>query len=67
MNEQELTMTEAAKRVLQSRYLRRNDNGELSETPGMLFRRGARAVAQIERQHGGSEAQVQRWGEEFSA
>jgi len=40
-----------ALKVLQRRYLKKGDNGELLETPEQMFRRVARAVAQAERLH----------------
>ena len=38
-----------ALKVLQRRYLKKGENGELLETPEEMFRRVARAVAQAER------------------
>jgi len=45
-----------ALKVLQRRYLKKGDNGELLETPEQMFRRVARAVAQAERLHNPSAA-----------
>ena len=40
-----------ALKVLQRRYLKKGENGELLETPEEMFRRVARAIAQAERMH----------------
>lgn len=57
-------LTRNARRVLEARYLRRNDDGEVVETPAELFRRVAKAVAEAElRLHGPDEAR--RWEERF--
>ncbi|MEW6220758.1 MAG: vitamin B12-dependent ribonucleotide reductase [Thermodesulfobacteriota bacterium] len=42
--------------VLRRRYLRKNDQGEVIETPGEMFRRVARAVAQADEPYGGAAA-----------
>jgi ribonucleoside-diphosphate reductase alpha chain len=43
-----INLTENALKVLEARYLRRNERGEVVETPEELFRRVARGVAQAE-------------------
>jgi ribonucleoside-diphosphate reductase alpha chain len=48
--------TENARTVLARRYLRRDGEGHVVETPEQLLRRVAHAVAAAERQHGGDEA-----------
>ena len=53
-----------ALRVLQERYLRRDPDGHVVETPEELFRRVARGVAGAEANYGGDQA-VARWGEIF--
>ena len=53
-----------ALKVLQRRYLKKGDNGELLETPEQMFRRVARAVAQAERLHNPSAA-VDEYEETF--
>jgi len=53
-----------ARRILEARYLLRDDGGELRETPDELFRRVARGVAHAEiLLHGPDEAE--RWEERF--
>lgn len=44
----ELTLTDNALRVLQSRYLLKNENAEIAETPAELFARVATAIAKAE-------------------
>ena len=51
-------------RVLSERYLRRDPEGRVVETPDELFRRVARGVAAAEERYGGSEA-VARQAESF--
>ena len=53
-----------ALKVLQRRYLKKGDNGELHETPEQMFRRVARAIAQAERLHNPS-APVEQVEETF--
>jgi ribonucleoside-diphosphate reductase alpha chain len=43
-----MQLSEHARRVLQTRYLRRDAHGEVSETPNQLFARVARAIAYAE-------------------
>jgi len=54
-----------ARRVLQARYLRRDDRGQITETPEQLFARVARAVAHAELLLGNA-AQAAEWEERFS-
>ena len=53
-----------AQRVLEERYLRRDPDGKVVETPHELFRRVARGVAAAEARYGGTEA-VARQTEDF--
>jgi len=59
-----LSFRPIALRVLQERYLRRDPQGQVVETPEELFRRVARGVAKAEAHYGGMEA-VARRTEEF--
>ena len=54
-------LTANALRVLESRYLRKDEHGAVIETPDDLFRRVASNIAQAERAHGASDAQVRAW------
>ena len=53
-----------ALRVLQRRYLKKGENGEVLETPEQLFRRVAKAVAQAERLYNPA-APVEEWEDTF--
>jgi ribonucleoside-diphosphate reductase alpha chain len=53
-----------ALKVLQRRYLRKGENGELLETPEQMFHRVARAVAQAERLHNPA-ASVDQWQDTY--
>ncbi len=50
--EDELKLSVNAVRVLERRYLRRDDKGTVVETPGQMFRRVAKAVARADRRYG---------------
>ena len=53
-----------ALKVLQRRYLKKGENGELLETPEEMFRRVAKAIAQAERLYNPA-APVEEWEETF--
>jgi len=53
-----LELTENALTLLRLRYLRRNEHGEIIETPEELFQRVARAIASVERKYGKSEKEI---------
>ncbi len=53
-----------ALKVLQRRYLKKGENGEVLETPEEMFRRVARAVAQAERLYNPA-APVEEWEDTF--
>jgi ribonucleoside-diphosphate reductase alpha chain len=57
-------ISENAKRVLEARYLRRDGEGRIVETPEQLFERVARAVADAELLHG-TAADARHWEERF--
>lgn len=60
-----MNLTDNARRVLEARYLARDANGKVVETPEQLFRRVADAVAEAERKYGGDTETVKRWSDEF--
>jgi ribonucleotide reductase alpha subunit len=57
--------SEAAQRVLRERYLKRDADGKVIETPDELCWRVARAVARAERQWTADEAEVEAIAERF--
>ena len=57
-------ISENAMRVLQARYLRRDTEGKIIETPQQLFERVARAIAEAELLHG-TAADARFWEERF--
>ncbi|MBM3282333.1 MAG: adenosylcobalamin-dependent ribonucleoside-diphosphate reductase [Candidatus Diapherotrites archaeon] len=52
-------------RVLKERYLLKDENGKVKETPEQLWRRVANNIAQAELLHGGTEENVQFWSDKF--
>lgn len=60
-----LGFSENAIRVLEKRYLVRNEAGEIIETPRQLFERVSNALAGVERNYGATEVEVQQWSKKF--
>ncbi|MEK6986896.1 MAG: ribonucleotide reductase N-terminal alpha domain-containing protein [Candidatus Thermoplasmatota archaeon] len=58
-------LSENALRVLEKRYLKRNDKNKVIETPKELFTRVAWNLAQAERSYGGDEARVEEAAKRF--
>src|SRR6266545_1487943 len=58
-------LTDNALRVLQKRYLKKDDRGRVIETPKELFARVAWNLAQAERNYGAIEAQVEGTARRF--
>ncbi|MFA6305185.1 MAG: adenosylcobalamin-dependent ribonucleoside-diphosphate reductase [Candidatus Gracilibacteria bacterium] len=54
-----------ALKVLAGRYLQRNEKGEVSESPEEMFIRVAGALANVEKQYGKSEKEVEEFAENF--
>ncbi len=52
-------------KVLEKRYLRKDVKGNVIETPSQLFRRVAKAIAQVEKNFGKSEKEIEKLEEEF--
>src|SRR2546428_8207985 len=63
--EPEPKLTDNALRVLQKRYLKKDDRGRVIETPKELFARVAWNLAQAERNYGADEAQVEESARRF--
>jgi ribonucleoside-diphosphate reductase alpha chain len=57
-----MELTENALKVLRARYLLRNEDGAVAETPAEMFRRVAKAIASAETLYGGS---TEEWEEKF--
>jgi ribonucleoside-diphosphate reductase alpha chain len=60
-----LPLSENARRVLETRYLRKDAAGSVIETPDEMFRRVAANVAQAERRYGASAFEVSDREEQF--
>ncbi|HET6349600.1 MAG TPA: ribonucleotide reductase N-terminal alpha domain-containing protein, partial [Candidatus Krumholzibacteria bacterium] len=58
-------LTENALRVLETRYLRKDGNGAVVETPDDMFRRVAENISSAECQYGASPEEVRMWEERF--
>src|SRR6266566_4337829 len=58
-------LSENALRVLQKRYLKKDDTGRVIETPKELFARVAWNLAQAERNYGATEAEVEETARRF--
>jgi ribonucleoside-diphosphate reductase alpha chain len=64
MENRVIELSPNALKVLQRRYLRKGEKGELLETPEEMFGRVARAVAQAERQYNPA-APIEEWERTF--
>lgn len=60
-----LNLSQNAITVLEKRYLKRNEDGKVTETPDKLIRRVARHVASADAFYGKTDAEVCRTEEEF--
>lgn len=60
-----VSFTPNALKVLERRYLKKNEVGKVVETPADLFRRVAKAVASADLHYGKSESEVQHLEEKF--
>lgn len=54
-----------ALRVLAGRYLQRDENGEVCETPEDMYDRVSKALANVEKKYGKNEAQINELEEKF--
>jgi ribonucleoside-diphosphate reductase alpha chain len=61
----EINLSPSAEKVLEKRYLKKNEEGKVVENPADLFRRVANAVASIERNFGKSEDDIRHLEDEF--
>ncbi|MBS1237472.1 MAG: ribonucleoside-diphosphate reductase, partial [Deltaproteobacteria bacterium] len=60
-----LSLTQNAQKVLEKRYLQKNEEGKIVETPEGLFRRIARAIASADARYGKSPEEVEGTETEF--
>jgi ribonucleoside-diphosphate reductase alpha chain len=60
-----LDLTQNARKVLEKRYLKKDEEGKIVESPEELFRRVAKAVADADRLYGKTEAEVMKIEGEF--
>jgi ribonucleoside-diphosphate reductase alpha chain len=60
-----LSLTPNAKKVLEKRYLKKNEEGVVIETPEDLLRRVAKSIASADEKYGRSEADVHGVEEDF--
>jgi ribonucleoside-diphosphate reductase alpha chain len=58
-------LTENARRVLEARYLKKDESGACIESPTGLFSRVARTIAQVESNYGASESECRKWQRAF--
>lgn len=62
---EDLHLTPAAQAVLEKRYLHRDEEGRIIETPIEMFRRVARAIAVVDKEFGASDEEVAQTEEDF--
>ena len=60
-----LTLSKNSLKVLEKRYLKRNEDGTVVEAPEDMFIRVARTIAAADKNYGKSDAEVKRTAEEF--
>ncbi len=60
-----LKLSENALKVLERRYLKKDENGKVIETPEELFRRVSRAIAWADKEYGASPRQIAELEESF--
>ena len=60
-----LKLTDNALTVLERRYLKRNNEGEIIETPEELFMRVAKAIAQVEESFGTPQEEIDQLAQTF--
>jgi ribonucleoside-diphosphate reductase alpha chain len=60
-----LNLTENCLKVLEKRYLKRNEDGTVVETAVDMFTRVARTIAEADKSYGKSDAEVERTATEF--
>jgi ribonucleoside-diphosphate reductase alpha chain len=61
----EPSLTENGRKVLEARYLKKDEAGQCVETPSQLYRRVARTIADVELVYGATVAERDAWEERF--
>ncbi|MFA6143061.1 MAG: vitamin B12-dependent ribonucleotide reductase [Candidatus Omnitrophota bacterium] len=65
VNDVNSSLSENAKKVLEKRYLKKDDSGNVVETPAEMFRRVAKNIASADAYYGKSQGDVQKAEDEF--
>jgi ribonucleoside-diphosphate reductase alpha chain len=60
-----MKLTENARFILNQRYLLKDGNGDVYETPNQLFRRVAKTIAAVEEKYGKSKQEIKQFENEF--
>lgn len=60
-----MKLTDNAKHILNQRYLLKNSNGDIIETPAQLFKRVAKAIAEVEYKYGKTKQEVEALNNEI--
>ena len=60
-----ISLSDNALRVLRKRYLQKDKNGNIIETPEQMFRRVAHNIALIEKKYGKNDREIKRTEKEF--
>ena len=60
-----LSLTQNALKVLEKRYLKKNEEGKIVETPEELFGRIAGAIAAVDLKYGNPPMMSRRWKRSF--
>jgi len=60
-----VALSENALRVLRARYLKKNEAGEVTETPEKMFHRVAQTIADVEKLYGATDEQFEAWEQRY--
>lgn len=64
-NDERVELSENARKVLEKRYLKKDDTGKVAETPYEMFHRVASNIASADRYYGKSDEDIARVEQEF--
>jgi ribonucleoside-diphosphate reductase alpha chain len=62
---EKINLTTNSIKVLERRYLKKDENGKVAETPEELFWRVAEVMADADKKYGATEAEIKKTAEEF--